>query len=60
MIQVRLSMVRPLKKCQIKQKDATRKGDNIKVSNGVFSHGFFSVFRAEMSSFRVADFSSIA
>ena len=39
-----------------KRKDATRKEDKIKVSNGVFSHGVFSSFRAEISSFRMAFF----
>ena len=33
--------------------------DKIKVSNGVFSHGDFSPFRAEISSFRVAGFVSL-
>ena len=37
-------------------RDATRKDDKTKVSNGVFSNGVFSSFRAKISSFRVAVF----
>ena len=47
-----------------RRNNATRKDDKIKVSNGFFSHGvfffffffFFSLFRAKISSFRVAGF----
>ena len=44
--------IRQTKRCHSKKrKDATRKDDKIKVSNGVFSS-----FRAESSSFHVLDF----
>ena len=36
-----------------KREDAMRKDEKIIVSNGVFSHGVFSSFRAKISSFRV-------
>ena len=39
-----------------RRKDATGKDDKIKDSNGVFSHGIISSFRAEISSFHVAGF----
>ena len=39
-----------------RQKDATRKDNKIRVSNGVFSHGVFYIFSRWNSSFRVTGF----
>ena len=49
--------ITPRKKKTKRRHAKRRKNDKIKVSNGVFSHGVYSIFfRTEISSFRVAGF----